>query len=774
MRYRRVALLTMFALLLPAACLPDDTAEPGYVPIELVDPLIGTGNSTTISAMTHSTADNEPRGQTFPAVGFPFGMTHLSPQTRDGAAKCISPYYHADRAFQGIRASHWMSGSCTQDYGSFTLMPVVGSLQVTPLGRAQRFSHSTEIATPAYYSVELDSSGVRVEATATARAGIVRLTFTGDEPAYLVVNPNSHQGKGRVEVLPEAREIVGANPVYRIYAGQGRPAGFQGYFVARFDRPISEFGTWRDGSVDHGSASVQADDSAAIGAFVRLDASRGEIVRVKVGTSFTSLEEARRNLDAEIPGWDFEAVQSRAEEAWNEALGAVEVVGGTPEQRTIFHTALYHAMLLPRTFSDASGSYPRFAGGGETMQADGFTYYDDFSLWDTFRAVHPLLTLLAPERSRDMVRSMLAKSEQGGWLPIFPSWNSYTSAMIGDHAAVMIADAYMKGIRDYDAERLYSFLRKNATESPSDAAEYIDGRGRRALPSYLEYGYIPLEDPVREAFHRQEQVSRTLEYAFDDFAVSQMAGALGIESDRRLFLDRSSNWRNVFDPETRFVRGRHDDGSWIEPFDPAERADFITEGSSWQYTFFVPHDVAGLIEAMGGREAFVARLDSLFDGGLYWHGNEPNHHIAYLYAYAGAPWKVQQRVRQIMAEEYDAGPGGLSGNDDSGQMSAWYAFSALGMYPVSPGMPYYVLGSPIFPRSILHVGDGRTFTLIADGVSDANRYIQSATLNGRVFERPWISHDEIVAGGTLELKMGAEPNLQWGSEPAFAPPSSGG
>ncbi|HEX6070982.1 MAG TPA: glycoside hydrolase family 92 protein, partial [Longimicrobiaceae bacterium] len=404
-------------------------------------------------------------------------------------------------------------------------------------------------------------------------------------------------------------------------------------------------------------------------------------------------------------------------------------------------------------------------------RSEGYTYYDDFSLWDTFRAVHPLLTLIAPERSAEMVRSLLAKAEQGGWLPIFPAWNSYTSAMIGDHAVTVAADAYLKGIRGFDAERMYEFMRRNATETPADSAEYRAGKGRRALESYLRHGYVPLEDPVNDAFHKQEQVSRTLEYAYDDFAVAQMAGALGKEDDRRLFLERAGNWRNVFDPVTRLVRGRYADGTWFSPFDPTERADFITEGSSWQYSWFVPHDVAGLIDAMGGREAFVVRLDSLFEHGLYWHGNEPNHHIPYLYAYAGQPWKVQQRVRQIMTEEYDAGPGGLSGNDDSGQMSAWYAFSAMGFYPVAPGIPNYVLGSPLFARTTLHLAGGATFTIDAAGASALNPYIQSATLNGQPFDRSWISHEELLRGGTLSLQMGPEPNPSWGSAPASAPPN---
>lgn len=774
MKPRPRAAVLLVAIALPiAACSVRRGPPPIEGPLEAVDPMIGTGASTTPSATRHSEADNEPRGQTFPAVGVPFGMTHLTPQTRNSVEKCIAPYYHQDRVIQGIRASHWMSGSCTQDYGSFTLMPVVGQLRVDPQGRDEPFFHQREVSTPAYYSVRLEDSGTRMEATATSRAGILRLQLSTHEPGYLVINPNSAQGAGRLEVLPERGEIVGSTPVFRIYAGQGQPAGFSGHFVVRLEEAVREFGTWRNGRLAPAEAVVQVEgsDSSAIGAYVRLQVPRDGVVRVKVGTSFTSVDEARRNLDAEIPGWDFDAVRAQSETAWREVLGRVDVDGGTPEQRTMFYTALYHASLLPRTFSDAGGSYPSFAGGATVQRAGDFVYHTDYSLWDTFRAVHPLQLLIAPERSRDMVRSLLEKAEQGEWLPIFPAWNSYTSAMIGDHASALIADAYLKGLRGFDAERLYAFMRKNATESPADSSLYRDGRGRRALESYLRHGYVPLEDSVPDAFHKREQVSRTLEYAYDDFALSQLAGALGRDGDRALFSERARNWRNVFDPETRLVRGRYADGTWVTPFDATERADFITEGSPWQYTWFVPHDVAGLIDAMGGRESFVARLDSLFDHGLYWHGNEPSHHIPYLYAYAGQPWKVQQRVREILASEYDAGPGGLSGNDDSGQMSAWYVFSALGFYPVAPGLPHYVLGSPLFPRATLRLEGGATFSVVAEGVSDVNRFVQSATLNGQPLERGWISHEELVRGGSLVLVMGPEPNTAWGSAPAAAPPS---
>ncbi len=699
-------------------------------------------------------------------------MTHWTPQTRATEQKCISPYYFEDTAIQGFRGSHWMSGSCTQDYGSVTIMPVVDPLRFGEHHRALSYAHADEVATPSYYRAVLDSGAIVAEITGTARAGLMRFTFRDAGTVHIAVQPNSDEGVGTVVIDPAQKEVSGENPVHRIYQGWGEPAGFSGHFAARFDRPFVQTGTWRDSTAHHGTWRAEGlPDSVTVGAYVSFDVGPGDSVLVKIGTSFTSAEEARKNLDAEIPDWDFVAVREASEDAWNRHLGKVYVDGGTPEERRRFYTAFYHASLLPRLFSDAGGAYPGFAGTADGQLEDG-AYYSDFSVWDTYRAVHPLLTLVDPVRTRDMVRSLVDNAGRGGWLPIFPAWNSYTAAMIGDHVPAIIVDAYAKGIVDFDVDAAYRAMRQNAFNTPATRREYLDGKGRRALMVYLKYGFLPLEEPIREAFHRAEQVSRTLEYAYDDFVVGEMARLLGREEDARELTRRAGFYRNIIDPETGFARGRRRDSSWVSPFDPERRDyEFITEGSPWHYTWYVPHDVAGLIDHLGGREAFIARLDTLFEAGHYWHGNEPSHQIAYLYAYAGAPWKTQQWVREILKEEYSDGPGGLSGNDDAGQLSAWYVFSALGLYPVAPGMPYYVLGSPIFSSSRFRLGGGRKFDIEARGVSEANRYIQSARLNGEPLRRPWISHEEITAGGTLELTMGPNPNPEWGSRPEDAPPS---
>ncbi len=744
---RKIALLSTVCVLAAAAPQSKD-------PADLVNPLIGTAGD----------------GQTFPAAGVPFGMTQWTPQTRDGEAKCVAPYYEKDTRIQGFRASHFPSGSCTEEYGSVTVMPLEGELKLGASERASGFLRSSEKARPYRYDVTLDESGIEASVAAASRAGMLQFRFTRAGKAWILVQANSRRGEGQVRIDRERREISGFNPVHRLYAGAGKPAGFSGYFVARLDRPVDAFGVWtsgekRDGAVEQDGAQ------GAPGAYVGFSAKAGMVVRVKVGTSFTSIDEARRNLDDEIPGWNLERTAEEAHKAWNDVLSRIEIREPSAAKRRIFYTALYHAYLTPRTLSDASGTYPGFAGEGRTETAHGFTYYCDFSLWDTFRSLHPLLTIIDPARTLDMVQSLIAKGAEGGWLPMYPAWNSYTQEMIGDHAIAMIADAYAKGIRGFDAAAAYRMMRRNAMETPSTQQEYADGRGRRALNSYLEYGFIPLEDPVNEAFHRGEQVSRTLEYAYDDYALSVMAKALGKTADEELFRARSGNYRNVIDPVTGFARGRHSDGSWDTPFDPAGKYHYITEGLPFQYTFFVPHDVAGLIALVGGRAAFIGKLDRLFAGKYYDHGNEPSHHIAYLYDYAGEPWKTQEHVRQIMEEQYLDRAAGIAGNDDCGQMSAWYVMSALGFYSVSPGTPVYQIGTPLFDEAVIHPPGGRAFRIEAAGASAGKRYIQAATLNGKPITRTWISHEEIVQGGTLVFEMGEQPNPKWGSRPEDAPPS---
>ena len=372
-----------------------------------------------------------------------------------------------------------------------------------------------------------------------------------------------------------------------------------------------------------------------------------------------------------------------------------------------------------------------------------------------------------------MMQSLVLKYEQGGWLPIFPCWNSYTAAMIGDHVIAAIGDAYVKGIRDFDIQKAYEGMRKNAFESPATFEEYANGMGRRALKSYLEYGYIPLQDSVQEAYHKNEQTSRTLEYAYDDFVLSQVAKSLGKTSDYEALARRSMNYKNVIDPNTGYAQGRNADGTFLKENNAFSFSRFITEGAPCHYTWYVPHDVEGLMTSLGGKSQFIAKLDSMFSEQRYWHGNEPCHQVAYLFNYAGQPWKTQQKVRHILETEYSNTPGGLAGNDDAGQMSAWYLFSAIGFYPVCPGTPYYVLGSPSFKNLSIRLENGKTFRMLAPNASEKNIYIQQVKLNGKKYTKNYISHEDIVGGAVLEFEMGPEPNKKWGSSPKDCPPSYG-
>lgn len=721
-------------LLLASACAFAQT------PYALVDPHIGTAHE----------------GQTTPAVGEPFAMTNFIPETRSTEKKCIAPYYFADTKLTGFRASHWMSGSCTQDYGSVTLMPTFGDLKPQPDARAAGFSHSDEIAQPAFYSVKLPGDNETVEMAGGVRAGILRVTYSKAGTANLIVEPNARMKDGWIKVDLAHNEITGYNPVYRIYQGIGKPAGFKGYFVIRFNTAASESGTWCDAKATAAQELNGEGKCEHMGAYLRFRLAAPRALLFKTGTSFTSIDAARHHLDAEVPAWDLAALRAKTERRWNTTLNQISLTGGTPAQRRTFFTSLYHAMMLPRIVSDADGSYPRFASDGRVEKITTGPYYDDFSLWDIYRAQLPLMTILDPDVIPGMMQSLVLKGEQGGYLPIFPAWNSYTSEMIGDHTGVVITDAYAKGLRNFDVASAWKLIRQNAFDTPP-FEQYKDGLGRRALTSYTKYGYIPLEDPVAEAYHHGEQVSRTLEYAFDDAIIARLASALGHKDDAATLAKRSGNWKNIIDPETKLARGRHEDGSWISPFIYNKWVSYITESNAYQYTFYVPQDVEGLIQTLGGNAAFIDKLDGLFSQNLYDPGNEPGHQIPYLYDQAGAAWKTQERIASLIAV-YNDTPSGIPGNDDAGQMAAWWIFSSLGFYPVAPGIPEYWIGAPLFPSATLNLTSGKRFTVVAKNAGGKNIYVQSVSLNGKPLTTPRISHEAIMGGGTLAFTMGPEPN----------------
>lgn len=746
-KMKRNYLILMLVVFVFLSCNQNESKNP----LQYVDIFIGTGKANTASAKEREGAQ-ENNGQTIPAVTAPFGMTQWTPQINATEEKCIAPYYPGSQVIQGFRATHWLSGSCVQDYGSFTFFPTVldNNFKYLPEQRRALYMFDSDNASPAYFAANLIENNILTELTSTRRSGFFRFSWLAPDNPTIIIDVNNDDGEGYIKIDLEKQEIVGYNPVRRIYNGAGKSAGIKGYFVAKFDKEIVKYGTFSGPEYNHNTTEQK--NKKNIGAYVTFDFSESENLKMKVGTSFTGIDNARGNLDAEIPGWDFESTKTDLEKTWNNILGRIEVEGGIEDDTTKFYTALYHSLLHPRLYSDINGEYPGFGGDPTIHVANGFDYYDDFSNWDIYRAQMPLLSLIAPGEYLDMVKSLVAKAGQGGWLPVFPMWNSYTSAMIGDHASAIIADAAMKGF-DFDLEEAYKYMRKNAFETPKNIDEYMDGKGRRSLESYLEYGYIPLEDPVDYAFHRGEQVSRTLEYAYDDWAVAQMAKKLNKTEDFEELTARSFNYSNVFDIDKGWVCGRFSDETFTDEFNAGGNMPYITEGTPKHYTWYVPHDVEGLIELMGGVETFHNKLSSLIDNKEYWHGNEPGHQIPFLFNYAGDWEKTQQTVKHILLTEYGTGPGGLSGNDDAGQMSAWYVFGAMGFYPVCPGSNEYQLSSPVFEKVTLHPDPefypGGKFTLEAEKGNQYNVFTR-VKLNGEE-TRPALKHEDLQKGGKLEF-----------------------
>ncbi len=756
--------------------------------------MVGTAQANTRSAGLFGKGSEE-HGQTLPAVLAPNGQNFWTPQTQDTEVKCIAPYYYKDALWQGFRNSHWIVGGCTQDYGSFTVAALGGNLRTTPQQRATPFSHSDEQSHPHYYSVLLQEERLRAELTATSHAAIMRVTPLEDGPVHIVVNPNSDEGQAYIEVDTLRRLIYGFNPVHRIYQGWGEQAGFSGHFVLKYTDETVDFGCYEGEAPQSQQCSVNQQPSPSdltathhpqlatpVGCYLTLKGRRGQPIELRMASSFTSREGAMRNLEAESNGVTFEEMQASLAQRWIDRFHAIDVEDADTARVRQFYGAFYRASFLPREMSDADGAYPRFASSGSTTTVihpsePGRRFFTDFSMWDTYRAVHPLYNIIAPSLSAEMMQSLVTMYEQGTWMPIFPCWNSYTAAMIGDHCAVALADAYVKGIgrRDVhpdmaaepqqpwvDYEKAYEGMRKNAFETPADAADYRNGMGRRALTSYLKYGYIPLEDGVGDAFHTNEQTSRTLEYAFDDFAVAQLARGLGRQDDYTRLMQRSGNWRNVINPLTGWTDGRHADGRWENNLDVTHRKSYITEGATCHYTWYVPHDVQGLMSLVNkavkhGENSssmpFVQRLDSMFSQGYYWHGNEPCHQMAYLFNAAGRPDLTQRWVRHILDTEYNDSPGGLSGNDDAGQMSTWYMFSAIGFYPLCPATTRYEMSAPTFQRVTFNLENKKTFTISTVNASGKDVLVDHATLNHQPFAGTSLTHEQLLQGGELQVVM---------------------
>ena len=723
-----------FVILLITLVSCNETNTRNY--IQYVNPLIGTASASTILEKEIKGEDIG-GGLTIPAVSAPFGMTQWTPQIQSTEKKCLSPFYFGRIRFQGFRGSHWLNGSCSKDYGSFTIFPtdIKNNFRFLPDQREAMYMYNTDIATPAYLSVFMPEQNIITEITATKRCGFFKFSWMDPKHPTLIIDVNNEYSEGYIKIDKENQEIYGYNPAHHINKVDNKPAGVSGYFVIKFNKEFIKTGTYSGMDFVHNSNERKNEDK--IGAYVTFDLSDRAIVKAKVGTSFTSIENARKNLDKEIKNWNFEETRINLEKTWNNLMGKIDVEGGAEEDNIKFYTAMYHSLLHPRLYSDVNGEYPGFANNSTIQKTDGFEYYDDFLNWNIYRAQMPLLSILAPKEYNDMIKSLIVKAEQGGWLPTSTIQNSYNSITIGDHGSSIITDAAMKGFK-FDIEKAYKYMRKNAFETPMKIEDYKRGKGRRSLVSYLQLGYIPLEDENYNTFHKEDQVLQTLEFAYNDWAVAQVAKKLDKTDDYNELIARSYNYSNVYNEETGWVCSKFADGSFVEE---AQR----------QYTFYVPHDLEGLMDLMGGNEFFYNKLNLKVEDEEYLFRNEPSQHISYLFNYVDDWEKTQTIVKNILSTEYSINPGGLPGNDNGGQLSAWYVFSAVGFYPVCPGSNEYQLSSPIFEKVTLSLDKeyypGGKFTF-ETAPGNNFKIFNTVKLNGDLIDTK-ITHEDLQKGGSL-------------------------
>jgi predicted alpha-1,2-mannosidase len=728
-------------------------------PVEWINPLMGTDSKPSLS-----------NGNTYPVIALPWGMNFWTPQTNT-MGNGWTYQYSADK-IRGFKQTHqpspWMN-----DYGQFAIMPVTGKMHFDEDTRASWFSHKAEVAKPYYYSVYLADADVTTEITPTERAARFRFTYPATDSAFIVVD--AYNRGSYIKVIPSENKIIG----YTTRNSGGVPENFKNFFVIYSDKPFTLSKTWNGKRIAGDTLELKADHAGAI---VGFKTKKGEQVNLKVASSFISFEQAELNLKQELTAPNFEATKVAAKAAWNKELSRLAVEGGTIDQVRTFYSCLYRTLQFPRKFyeTDAAGKVMHYSPyNGQVLPGYMFT---DTGFWDTFRALFPFLTLMYPELNSHMMEGLANGYKEGGWLPEWAS-PGLRNVMIGSNSAAVIADSYLKGIRGYDINTLYEAILKNTeNEGPLTAV------GRKGVKYYNQLGYVPYDVKINE------NAARTLEYAFDDFTIYQLAIALKRPAEEiERFKKRSQNWKNLFDPETKLMRGKNEDGKFQAPFNPFKWGDAFTEGNSWHYTWSVFQDIAGLSEKMGGKAGFTQMLDSVFNmppvfdesyyGGViheiremqimnmgqYAHGNQPIQHMLYLYNYAGQPWKSQYWIRESMNKLYRATPDGYCGDEDNGQTSAWYVFSAMGFYPVTPGTQQYVLGTPLFKKLTVTLQDGKKFIINAPNNSEANFYVQAATLNGKAYDKNWINHTDIQKGGSLDLKMANTPNKQKGTSEAAYP-----
>jgi predicted alpha-1,2-mannosidase len=727
-------------------------------PVDFVNPLMGTQSTYAMST-----------GNTFPSIALPWGMNFWTPQTgKNGDG--WQYIYTADK-IRGFKQTHqpspWMN-----DFGEFSLMPVNG-MQFREEKRASWFSHKAEIVKPYYYSVYLADHDVTTEMTPTERAVSFRFTFPRTDSAHIVID--AYNKGSYIKIIPGEHKIVG----YSTRNSGGVAANFRNYFVIIFDQPFTSSQTWKDSTL---TDSMELTDQH-VGAMVGFAAAhRGTIINARVASSFISLEQAELNLATEIGKDDFATVEAKGRAVWNKTLSRVSVEGGTIDQMRTFYSCLYRMLFFPMRLyeKDAAGRIVHYSPYKGTVES-GYMF-SGTGFWDTFRALYPFLNLVYPSINKEMQEGLVNDFKEGGWLP---EWSDpgYRPVMIGNNSASVVTDAYLKGLRGYDINTLWEALKKDANaEGPIDAV------GRRGVSYYNSLGYVPYD------VHINENAARTLEYAYDDFCIYRLGKALGKPaSEIDIYAKRSQNYKNLYDPAHKLMHGKNQDGSFSANFSPFKWGDAFTEGNSWHYSWSVFHDIQGLVGLMGGRSAFVQMLDSVFvmpptfddsyygeviheiremqiaGMGQYAHGNQPIQHMLYLYNYAGEPWKTQYWVREAMRKLYQATPDGYCGDEDNGQTSAWYVFSALGFYSVCPGTDQYVLGTPLFRKATLHLEGGKDFVISAPNNSSGNLYVQGAALNGQPYGKNWIAHSTIVRGGEFKLTMGATPNKTKGVDPADYP-----
>jgi predicted alpha-1,2-mannosidase len=717
-----------------------------------VNPLVGSDSEYPLS-----------NGNTYPAIATPWGMNFWTPQT--GNMGNGWGYTYKAYKIKGFKQTHQPS-PWINDYGAFSFMPETGKIKIFENDRASWYSHKAEISKPHYYKVYLADYDVTVEITPTERAAQFRFTFPKSDESTILLDAFN---KGSyVKIIPGERKIIG----YCKNNSGGVPTNFQNYFVAYFDKDFETTSTFKDSTIQLNNLETK---SRHVGAILRFKTKSGEVIHVKVASSFISYEQAELNLKREIGNDTFDQTKTKAQAAWNKELSKVTVEGGSDAQMTTFYTALYRGFLFPRKFYefDKDNKVIHYSPyNGQVLPGYMFT---DNGFWDTFRAVFPFFTLMQPELNSHIMEGLVNAYKESGWLPEWAS-PGHRNCMIGSNSASLIADSYLKGIRGYDINTLYEALVKNSNnEGP------LESVGRLGVKYYNTMGYIPYNVKVNE------NVARTLEYSYDDFCLSKLAKKLNRpQSEVDTFAKRALYYRNVFDKSTNFARGKNLDGTWQSPFVPEKWGDAFTEGCSWHYTWAVFHDVQGLMNLMGGKKNFITKLDSLFTAppkfdysyygvqiheitemaiagmGQYAHGNQPIQHGIYLYDWAGEPWKAQKWVREVMNKLYTPNPDGLCGDEDNGQTSVWYVFSAIGMYSVCPGSGQYALGAPLFKKVTLKLENGKTFVINSPMNSGSNIYIQKALLNGKDYTKNYLTHEDILKGGTFNLQMGVTPNMKRG------------